>query len=366
MGCERSRDRPSMVVTKLPSSAEIGTRQQRTALPSTWTMQAPQWPVPQPYLVPVRLEASRSAHSKGRRGVHPIVDGLAVHGKAAHARSSRRGRAAMGSERIAVGIEGGVAHVELARADKFNAMDKDMFAAIGDTFRALGRDPDGARDPAVRPGQAFHRRARPRICREPVRARRRCRARGRGQASPYRMAAGRVQRGRAGARAGDRGDPWRLHRRRRRPRHRLRPARRRRRRLLPDRRGRRRDHRRSRHAAAARLSDPAGRAARADLYRPPDGGGGGGALRPRQPDRGGPRGGDRRRPRARRGPSPPSRRSRSPAPRRASTTAAAARSRRACATSPCGMPGRWPAPDIGEAVRARLGKTEPSFAPLDD
>jgi enoyl-CoA hydratase len=48
----------------------------------------------------------------------------------------------MGSERIAVGIEGGVAHVELARPDKYNAMDKAMFAAIGDTFRALGRDPN--------------------------------------------------------------------------------------------------------------------------------------------------------------------------------------------------------------------------------
>ena len=47
----------------------------------------------------------------------------------------------MGSDRIEVLIEDGVAHVELARADKFNAMDKDMFAAIGDAFRALGRDP---------------------------------------------------------------------------------------------------------------------------------------------------------------------------------------------------------------------------------
>jgi enoyl-CoA hydratase len=47
----------------------------------------------------------------------------------------------MGSDRIEIGIEGGVAHVELARADKFNAMDRDMFAAIGDTFRTLGRDP---------------------------------------------------------------------------------------------------------------------------------------------------------------------------------------------------------------------------------
>ena len=47
----------------------------------------------------------------------------------------------MGSDRIEVRIEDGVAQVELARADKFNAMDHAMFAAIGDTFRALGRDP---------------------------------------------------------------------------------------------------------------------------------------------------------------------------------------------------------------------------------
>src|SRR5690349_17963138 len=47
----------------------------------------------------------------------------------------------MGSDRIAVAVEAGVAHVELARPDKINAMDKDMFAAIGDTFRTLGRDP---------------------------------------------------------------------------------------------------------------------------------------------------------------------------------------------------------------------------------
>ena len=46
----------------------------------------------------------------------------------------------MGSERIAIRVEGGVAHVELARPDKLNAMDRDMFAAIGDTFRRLGSD----------------------------------------------------------------------------------------------------------------------------------------------------------------------------------------------------------------------------------
>ena len=47
----------------------------------------------------------------------------------------------MESGRIVVGHEGGVAHVELARADKFNAMDHDFFAALGETFRALGADP---------------------------------------------------------------------------------------------------------------------------------------------------------------------------------------------------------------------------------
>ena len=47
----------------------------------------------------------------------------------------------MAAERVEVRIEAGVAHVELARPDKLNAMDRDMFAAIGETFRALGRDP---------------------------------------------------------------------------------------------------------------------------------------------------------------------------------------------------------------------------------
>jgi enoyl-CoA hydratase/carnithine racemase len=47
----------------------------------------------------------------------------------------------MGSDRVAVSCEGGVAHVELAREDRVNAMDGDMFAAIGDTLRSLGADP---------------------------------------------------------------------------------------------------------------------------------------------------------------------------------------------------------------------------------
>src|SRR5688500_14620048 len=47
----------------------------------------------------------------------------------------------MSEQRVEVGIADGVAHVELARPDKLNAMDGDMFGAIGDTFRALGSDP---------------------------------------------------------------------------------------------------------------------------------------------------------------------------------------------------------------------------------
>jgi enoyl-CoA hydratase/carnithine racemase len=46
----------------------------------------------------------------------------------------------MGSERIEIGREGGVAHVELAREDRLNAMDGEMFGAIGEAFRSLGSD----------------------------------------------------------------------------------------------------------------------------------------------------------------------------------------------------------------------------------
>lgn len=45
------------------------------------------------------------------------------------------------SERVVIGREGGVAHVELTREDRFNAMDHAMFAAIGEAFRSLGTDP---------------------------------------------------------------------------------------------------------------------------------------------------------------------------------------------------------------------------------
>lgn len=48
----------------------------------------------------------------------------------------------MESGRIAVGKDEGIAHVELAREDRLNAMDGEMFGAIGEAFRTLGRDPE--------------------------------------------------------------------------------------------------------------------------------------------------------------------------------------------------------------------------------
>ena len=44
------------------------------------TVHAPQSRLSQPYLVPVRLDASRSAHSSGVVGVELVVDRFAVDG----------------------------------------------------------------------------------------------------------------------------------------------------------------------------------------------------------------------------------------------------------------------------------------------
>src|SRR5437764_15153628 len=54
-------DNPSMVVIWAPSSVPIATLQLIAARPSIITVHAPQSPLSQPYLVPVRLDASRSA-----------------------------------------------------------------------------------------------------------------------------------------------------------------------------------------------------------------------------------------------------------------------------------------------------------------
>src|SRR4051812_11794724 len=67
-GCVPLPDSPSMVVIVAPSSSRNATEQLVTARPSTITAQAPQSRLSQPYLVPVRFDASRSAHSKGVAG----------------------------------------------------------------------------------------------------------------------------------------------------------------------------------------------------------------------------------------------------------------------------------------------------------
>jgi enoyl-CoA hydratase/carnithine racemase len=43
--------------------------------------------------------------------------------------------------RLVISRDGGVGHVELAREDRLNAMDGEMFGAIGEAFRSLGTDP---------------------------------------------------------------------------------------------------------------------------------------------------------------------------------------------------------------------------------
>src|SRR5205823_14165921 len=63
-----SVDRPSIVVVFFPTARLTGTEQDRTARPPTSTVQAPHWPIPQPYLVPVSPIVSRRTHSSGVSG----------------------------------------------------------------------------------------------------------------------------------------------------------------------------------------------------------------------------------------------------------------------------------------------------------
>src|SRR5438552_2723194 len=55
-----SRSKPSMVVIRLPAAFDTGVMHDRTGSPSSRTVQAPHWPSPHPYLVPVRSRSSRS------------------------------------------------------------------------------------------------------------------------------------------------------------------------------------------------------------------------------------------------------------------------------------------------------------------
>src|SRR6476661_5677602 len=63
-GCWPLGERPSMVVTFLPATLDTEIWQERIALPSMWTVQAPHRPEPHPNLVPVNLRCSRTTQSK--------------------------------------------------------------------------------------------------------------------------------------------------------------------------------------------------------------------------------------------------------------------------------------------------------------
>src|ERR1700704_3002397 len=65
-----------MVVTLRPATVESGVMQERMALPSKWTVQAPHSAIPQPNLVPVRPANSRTAHNRGMLGSASNVVGL--------------------------------------------------------------------------------------------------------------------------------------------------------------------------------------------------------------------------------------------------------------------------------------------------
>ena len=66
-----------MVVTLLPSTADTGVTQERTAWPSMCTVQAPHSAIPQPNFVPVSCKWSRMAHNSGMLGSMPACATLA-------------------------------------------------------------------------------------------------------------------------------------------------------------------------------------------------------------------------------------------------------------------------------------------------
>src|SRR6188472_2610926 len=62
-----------MVTTSPPASSEMGRLQDREATPSMCTVQAPHWPMPHPYLVPLRSRTSRRTQSSGVSGATSTV-----------------------------------------------------------------------------------------------------------------------------------------------------------------------------------------------------------------------------------------------------------------------------------------------------
>src|SRR5689334_8024969 len=65
-----------MVVILCPATRETGATHERIASPFRWTVQAPHWAMPQPYLVPVRPRFSRNTHGSGVDGSTSTLTGL--------------------------------------------------------------------------------------------------------------------------------------------------------------------------------------------------------------------------------------------------------------------------------------------------
>src|SRR6516162_5698269 len=65
-----------MVVIFFPATAETGVMHERVASPLIWTVQAPQRAMPQPNLVPVLFNVSRSTQSRGMSGLTSTDSGL--------------------------------------------------------------------------------------------------------------------------------------------------------------------------------------------------------------------------------------------------------------------------------------------------
>src|SRR3990172_6599581 len=57
-----------MVVIARPSTVSTGVTQERAAVPSMCTVQAPHWEIPQPYFVPVRPRLSLRTQRRGVEG----------------------------------------------------------------------------------------------------------------------------------------------------------------------------------------------------------------------------------------------------------------------------------------------------------
>src|SRR6266849_2415016 len=68
-----SADRPSMVVTFFPATAETGVIQERVISPLMCTVQAPQSAMPHPNFVPVMFKVSRRTQSSGISGLTSTV-----------------------------------------------------------------------------------------------------------------------------------------------------------------------------------------------------------------------------------------------------------------------------------------------------